>query len=138
VLIENDMILVYYKKKDHLKPIADRLFSKIKQGKLGKVLIPSIFSVELYYILRNIIGIASVRDINSHLITFPNLSIIPSTIDHQIGALFLMDNYQLTSIFDAIYASVALSNEYPDKIIISSDQIYDRVEGLKRLNPNDV
>jgi predicted nucleic acid-binding protein len=138
MLIENDMVLVYYKKKDHLKPIAEQLFSKIEQGKLGQVLIPSIFSIELYYVLRNLTGIASVRDIISHIITFPNLSVIPSTIDHQLGALFLMDNYQLSSIFDAIYASVALSNDNPDKIIISSDQVYDRVEGLQRLNPDNV
>jgi predicted nucleic acid-binding protein len=138
VLIENDMVLAYYKKEDHLKPIAEQLFSKIKQGKLGSVLIPSIFSIELYYILRNLTGIASVRDIISHMITFPNLSVIPSTIDHQLGALFLMDTYQLTSIFDAIYASVALSNDNPDNIIISSDHIYDRVEGLQRLNPENV
>lgn len=138
MLIENDMVLAYYKKKDHLKPIAERLFSKIKQGKLGEVLIPSIFSIELFYVLRNLTGIASVRDIISHMITFPNLLVIPSTIDHQLGALFLIDNYQLTSIFDAIYASVALSNDNPDNIIVSSDHVYDRVEGLQRLSPDSV
>lgn len=138
MLIENDMVLAFYKSDDHLKQVAGVLFSKIKQGELGQVVIPSVFSIELYYVLRNIAGISYVRDVVSHMITFPNLSIVPSTIDNQLGALFLMDNYQLTSIFDAIYAAVALSTENPDNTIISTDRVYDRIEGLQRIDPKNI
>ncbi len=138
MLIENDMVLAFYKSDDHLKQVAGVLFSKIEQGELGQVVIPSVFSIELYYVLRSITGISSVRDVVSHMITFRNLSIIPSTIDHQLGALFLMDNYQLASIFDAIYAAVALSTENPDNTIISTDRVYDRIEGLQRIDPKNI
>jgi predicted nucleic acid-binding protein len=135
VLIENDMILAFYKKEDHLKPHAIRLFSKIRKGELGNVVIPSVFSIELYYVLRNITGVTSVRDVISHIVTFPNLSVVPSTIDHQLAALFLLENYQLPSIFDAIYAAVSLSEDNPDHTIASTDQVYDRIKGLTRLDP---
>jgi predicted nucleic acid-binding protein len=135
VLIENDMILAYYKKKDHLQPCAVRLFSKIEQGELGVVVIPSVFSIELFYVLRNITGLSPIRDVISHIITRSNLSVIPSKIEHQLAALFLMENYQLASIFDAIYAAVTLSEDNSDHTIISTDQCYDRIEGLTRLDP---
>lgn len=138
MLIENDMILAFYKKDDHLKPLATHLFSRIEQGDFGTVVIPSVFSIELYYVLRALTGVTPVRDVISHLITFPNLSIIPSTIDHQLAALFLLENYQLESIFDAVYAAVSLSDDNPDHTIISTDHIYDRIEGLTRLDPTRV
>ncbi len=87
VLIENDMILAFYKKEDYLKPHAIRLFSKIRNGELGNVVIPSAFSIELYYVLRNITGVASVRDVMSHIVAFPNLSVVPTTIDHQLSRI---------------------------------------------------
>lgn len=138
MLIENDMILAFYKKDDHLKPLATRLFSRIEQGDFGTVVIPSVFSIELYCVLRALTGVIPVRDVISHLITFPNLSIIPSTIDHQLAALFLLENYQLESIFDAVYAAISLSDDNPDHTIISSDHIYDRIEGLTRLDPTRI
>jgi predicted nucleic acid-binding protein len=138
MLIENDMILAFYKKNDHLKTHATRLFSNIEEGKFGSVLVPSIFSIELYYVLRDLTGVSSVRDIISHLVTFPNISVVPSTIDHQLAALYLLENYRLGSIFDAIYAAVSLSNDNPDHTIVSTDCIYDRIEGLTRLDPTNI
>ncbi|RDE10889.1 MAG: VapC toxin family PIN domain ribonuclease [Candidatus Thorarchaeota archaeon] len=138
MLIENDMILAFYKKNDNLKTHATRLFSSIEEGKFGSVLVPSIFSIELYYVLRNLTGVSSVRDIISHVVTFPNISVVPSTIDHQLAALYLLENYRLGSIFDAIYAAVSLSNDNPDHTIASTDRIYDRIEGLTRLDPTNI
>jgi predicted nucleic acid-binding protein len=138
MLMENDMILAFYKKKDHLKPVAERLFSKIEHGDMGLVVVPSVFSIELYYVLRNLTGATSVRNIISHLLTFPNVSIVPSTVGHHLGALFLMENYKLTSIFDALYAATAMSEENPDHAIVSSDRVYDEIEGLTRLDPSGV
>jgi len=138
MLIENDMILAFYKKNDHLKTYATRLFSRIEEGELGSVLVPSIFSIELYYVLRNLTGVSSVRDIISHVVSFPNISVVPSTIDHQLAALYLLENYKLGSIFDAIYAAVSLSNDNPDHTIVSTDLIYDRIEGLTRLDPTNI
>jgi predicted nucleic acid-binding protein len=138
LLIENDMVLAYYKRNDQLKPHATRLFQKIERGDLGTVSIPSVFSIELYYVLRKITGVPSVRDVVSHITTFPNLSVIPSKIDHHLAALFLLESYQMESVFDAIYAAVALSEDNLDHSIISTDRTYDRIEGLKRLEPSEM
>lgn len=138
MLIENDMILAFYKKEDHLKVHATRLFSRIEEGEFGRVLVPSIFSIELYYVLRDLTSMSSIRDIISHVITFPNISVAPSTIDHQLAALYLLENYSLGSIFDAIYAAVSLSDINSDHTIVSTDRIYDRIEGLTRLDPTNI
>ncbi|MBD3158728.1 MAG: PIN domain-containing protein [Candidatus Lokiarchaeota archaeon] len=138
VLIENDMVLAFYKKKNHLKSHATRLFSKIERGDFGTVVIPSVFSIELYYVLDKLTNVSSVRDVIGHIVTFPHLSVIPFTPEHQLAALYLLENYHLGSIFDAIYAAVSLSDDNPDSIIVSTDHVYDRIEGLTRLNPTDV
>lgn len=138
MLIENDMVLAFYKKKNHLKTHATRLFSKIEQGDFGTVAIPSVFSIELYYVLDEISNVSSIRDVIGHIMTFPNLSVIPFTPEHQLAALYLLENYHLGSIFDAIYAAVSLSDDNPDNTIVSTDHVYDRIEGLIRLNPTDV
>jgi len=46
-----------------------------------------------------------------------------------------MDTYGITSIFDAIYAATALSANVPDHTIISTDKTYDKIKGLKRIDP---
>ncbi|MGV9169970.1 MAG: hypothetical protein ACOC38_08550 [Promethearchaeia archaeon] len=60
VLIENDMVLAFYKRKNHLKSHASRLFSRSERGDFGTVVIPSIFSIELYYVLNKITNVSSI------------------------------------------------------------------------------
>ena len=49
-----------------------------------------------------------------------------------------MDMYKLSSIFDAIYAATALSPRVEDHMIISTDEAYDRVIGIKRIDPRNL
>ncbi|MGV9169969.1 MAG: hypothetical protein ACOC38_08545 [Promethearchaeia archaeon] len=44
----------------------------------------------------------------------------------------------MQSIFDAIYAAVSLSDDNADNTILSTEHVYDRIEGLTRLNRTDV
>lgn len=59
-----------------------------------------------------------------------NLVFLETTPEIDLLALTLMKQYKITSIFDAYYASTAL-NQVPDHILISTDEIYDRIPGLK-------
>jgi len=46
----------------------------------------------------------------------------------------LMKQFNLTSIFDAYFAATAL-NAVPDHTIISTDEVFDKVTGIKRRDP---
>ena len=45
-----------------------------------------------------------------------------------------MRQYNLGSIFNAYYAATVL-NQVPDRVIISTDTVYDRIPGLRRVGP---
>jgi hypothetical protein len=45
-----------------------------------------------------------------------------------------MKQFKLNSIFDAYYAATAL-NSVPDHTIISTDEVFDSVTGIKRSDP---
>ncbi len=55
-----------------------------------------------------------------------------------IPALELVSSYGLTSIFDAIYAATALTDEVPDHTVLSTDNAYDRAPGIKRVDPREL
>ena len=48
-----------------------------------------------------------------------------------------MYQYKLSSIFDAYYAATCL-NMVNDKTIISTDKEYDKIAGIKRIDPRSL
>mgnify|MGYP000256373334 CR=1 FL=1 len=62
--------------------------------------------------------------------------VYPDQFDY-VAALNLMQTYGLTSIFDAIYASITL-RKIKDHTIISTDTSYDRVRGIERVDPREL
>jgi predicted nucleic acid-binding protein len=48
-----------------------------------------------------------------------------------------MIQYNVTSIFDAYHAATCLLYD-KDKVIISTDHVYDKIPGIKRVDPNDI
>ncbi len=57
-----------------------------------------------------------------------------STLLEKIVALTLMVEFDINSIFDVYYAATTLLRD-PDRIIISTDKIYDKIPGIKRIDP---
>jgi hypothetical protein len=49
-----------------------------------------------------------------------------------------MNSYGVSSIFDAIYAATALTERVPDHTIVSTDKVYDRISGVKRVDPREL
>ena len=45
-----------------------------------------------------------------------------------------MKQYKIESIFDAYYAATAL-NQVPDHTIISTDEVFDAIPGITRIDP---
>lgn len=63
-----------------------------------------------------------------------NLSFLDTTSEIDILAATLMKQFKLSSIFDAYYAATAL-NAVPDHTMISTDEVFDNVTGIKRIDP---
>lgn len=69
---------------------------------------------ELYYVFRDYVDISTIQKIEAYLISFKNLKLVTVSAETYLSALTIMNLYNVTSIFDAIYAAVALSPENPD------------------------
>ncbi|ADN50714.1 type II toxin-antitoxin system VapC family toxin [Vulcanisaeta distributa] len=138
MLIETDVLVAHLKDKDWLKNVADRLLLRVANGDFGEVLVSREVIHEIYYVLSRA-GLSKREILNrvGALTQIPNLKWIPTTVDIDLLALALMDQYGLTSIFDAYNAATCLLYDR-DRKIISTDSVYDRVVGLARIDPRSL
>lgn len=138
MIIETDLLYAYVKKDDWLKPVASEVIREIAEGSHGVVHASREVLHELYYVsmeegvsLDDYIGrAAAVTAIN-------NLKFHPTTHEIDLLALVLMKQYRIGSIFDAYHAATALNME-DDHTIVTSDTVFDRVPGLKRVDPQSL
>jgi len=135
MMIETDILYAYVKPQDWLKPVATKLIQKIENGSLGVVYVSREVLHELYYVsMEEGISIDEFITRAASITAVKNLIFIET--DHTIDllAFTLVRQYNLTSIFDAYYAATAL-NKVPDRTIISTDNIFDKIPGIKRVDP---
>ena len=118
-----------------LKDVADKLLLRIVNGDFGEVLISREVIHEIYYVLSQI-GFSKREILNrvGALTSIPNLKWVPTTVDVDLLAIALMDQYGVTSIFDAYNAATCLLYDR-DRKIVSTDSVYDRIAGLTRIDP---
>lgn len=137
-MLETDVLYAYVKKKDWLKPVADKLVAGISEGKLGVVNVSREVLHELYYVsAAEDIGIDEVISRFTALTAIDNLTFLETTHEIDLLALTLMRQYKIKSIFDAYYAAAAL-NQDPDCTLISTDGVFDKIAGLKRVDPREL
>jgi predicted nucleic acid-binding protein len=135
MMIESDMLYAIVKTEDWLKPAATSLVKKMVKGQLGTVCASRESLHELYYTsAEEGVSIDDYIGRVASLTSLPNLRFLNTNYEIDILALTLMKQFKLTSIFDAYYAATCLSM-VEDKTIVSTDEIYDRVSGLTRLDP---
>ena len=136
MIIESDLLYAYIKESDWLKPVALSVMDMISRGELGEVKASREVLHEIYYVsIEEGISLNEVINRLAHLTAIDNLTFVETTWEDDLLALSLMAQYGLTSIFDAYYAALALRSEEP---IVSTDHIYDRVAGLRRVDPRDL
>lgn len=134
-MVETDVLYAHVKREDWLKPVADRLIRRIESGELGTVYASRESLHELYYIsMEERISLDELFARFAALTSIENLVFLETTHEVDLLALALMRQYRLTSIFDAYYAATAL-NQVPDHTIISTDDVYDAIPGVKRVDP---
>lgn len=135
-MVETDILYAYVKKEDRLKPVADSVVAKIVRGKLGVVYASRESLHELYYASKKE-GVSLDEYISraAALTAIENLKFIETTYQIDLLALTLMKQYKIESIFDAYYAATAL-NQVPDRTIISTDEVFDAIPGITRIDPH--
>ncbi len=137
-MIETDVLYAYVKKKDWLKPTAVKLIRGTANGEYGEVLASRECLHELYYVsMEEGVDLDEVISRFGALTAIDNLSFPETTPELDLVALTLMKQYNFSSIFDAHHAAAALEQD-EERTIISTDDVYDRVPGLKRKDPRDL
>jgi predicted nucleic acid-binding protein len=135
MMIETDILYAFVKKSDWLKPTADKLMWMINSDKFGEVFASREALHELYYVsVEEGVPIDELITRFAALTSISNLTFLPTTTAIDLLALTIVKQYRLTSIFDAYHAATAL-NQVSDHTIASTDDVFDRVPGLKRVDP---
>ncbi|MDJ0271299.1 MAG: type II toxin-antitoxin system VapC family toxin [Candidatus Caldarchaeum sp.] len=138
MMIESDVIYAYVKSSDWLKPAANKLMTKITRGEFGTVYSSREILHELYYVsLEEGVSLEEFIRRAATITAIPNLTLLPTVYEIDLLALALMQQYKLSSIFDAYYAATCLKM-VEDKTIITTDEEYDKVAGIKRIDPRDI
>ncbi|MCX8188326.1 MAG: PIN domain-containing protein [Nitrososphaeria archaeon] len=134
-MIETDILYAYLKKYDWLKDTAVKLISKVMKGDFGTVYASREVVHEIYYVsMEEGVKIDEFISGITSLFTIENLIFLDTNYEIDLLALTLIKQYNLKSIFDAYYAATAL-NQVPDHTIISTDNIFDNIPRVKRLDP---
>ena len=135
MMIETDMLYAHVKSDDWLKPTAEKLMKRIVRGDFGIVVTSREVLHELYYVsMEEGVELESYISRLAALTAISNLKYLDTTSEIDILAATLMRQFRLNSIFDAYYAATAL-NAVADHTIISTDEVFDSVTGIKRMDP---
>jgi len=135
LMIETDMLYAHVKSDDWLKPTAEKLMQRIVRGDFGVVVTSREVLHELYHVsMEEGVELESYIARLAALTAISNLRYLDTTSEIDILAATLMKQFRLNSIFDAYYAATAL-NAVPDHTIISTDEVFDNVAGIKRIDP---
>ncbi|MEM1631050.1 MAG: type II toxin-antitoxin system VapC family toxin [Thermofilum sp.] len=138
MMIETDVLYAYVKREDWLKPVADKLLRRVAEGEFGTVYASCESLHEMYYVsLEEGVPLDEIILRFALLTSIDNLVFLETTHEVDLLALTLMKQFKLSSIFDAYYAATAL-NQVPDHTIVTTDTVYDRIPGLRRVDPREL
>lgn len=131
-LIESDTIVAFLNDKDPFHNNAKEIFKRINSGKLNaKISSVSLIELQLIYKSKQI-----EYQFEKDLIEFQsikNLEWASLSIEGCLSAFYVRKTYGLT-FFDSLHIGIALNL---DKLIISQDQKYNSISGLKKIPIND-
>ena len=132
-LLENDVIFAYLNEYDPNHAISERIFQKLEDGKI-KVEISSVSLIEMELIYRSEKMEHKLLKHLAAVAALPNVKYVALTPDVAVTSVYLRQTLNLT-FFCSHYAATALNL---DRKIISFDQAYDKVPGLKRIKPDTI
>ncbi|MGB9622687.1 MAG: type II toxin-antitoxin system VapC family toxin [Candidatus Bathyarchaeia archaeon] len=138
MLIESDLFIAYMKKEDWLKESAEKIFRGIEEGKIPGVQVSSEIFHEIYYVFTDYVPLDTLLKNQAKMATMENITYIDATREIYLSALELMSTYKVNSIFDAIYAATTLTEKVPDNTIVSTDNVYEKIKGIRRIDPREI
>ncbi len=126
-------MLAVIKSEDRLKPVAEKILDKVDSGELKGVYASTavIQEVIFWFYNRELLNeLAKAVNILTHL---RNVEWIALTPEICLTASLLINEYN-TSPFDAYHIATAI---FRDKTILSTEHIYDKIKGIKRIDPTE-
>lgn len=133
ILIESDLFLAYIKKEDRLKPPAGKILGGIQSGRLkGFYASTATIQEVVFWFFNRKLYHELVEAVNA-ITHIDNLRWVDITPEICLNASLLMDEYGVNP-FDAYHAATAILE---DKAIVSTEHVYDRIKGVKRIEPRD-
>ena len=137
-MIESDVLYAHVKQRDWLKDHAETLLRAVQAGEMKNVCADRETLHELYYLLARS-GVKAEEALSrvGALTRIPNLRWVGTDTDDDLLALSLMATYRLSSVFDAYHASACLLHD-PEHTVVSTDSVYDKILGLKRVDPREL
>ncbi|MFQ5711023.1 MAG: type II toxin-antitoxin system VapC family toxin [Candidatus Geothermarchaeales archaeon] len=134
MLIEADILFAHIKKSDPLKEAAEKVLRRILDRDLRVEASSEVVDeVVIWHKSRGYVA-DHIKTVLSLISAIP-IDYVPLTPEIAITALILTEEHGL-SYFDSFHAATAISR--PDKTIISSDEVFDGVPGLRRIHPRDL
>jgi len=138
MMVETDVLYAYVKRKDWLRPVADKLLRRVSEGEFSSVYAFCESLHEIYYVSPGEgVPLDEIISRFALLTSIDNLVFLETTFEVDPLAPTLMKQFKLASIFDAHYAATAL-NQVPDHTIITTDTVNDRIPGVKRVDPREL
>jgi predicted nucleic acid-binding protein len=134
LIIESDLLVAHSKTSDWLKPQADLIFERLRKGSLS-LSTSAAALIELYYVLEDFgIDKGSILGKQAELAGIEGLTILPLTAEVILAAQSVMRTFRVPGLFDGLYAAATLNQDREHKIL-STDEVYDRVPGIQRVDP---
>jgi len=138
LMIETDVLYAFVKREDWLRSTACNIILKIAEGEFGTVFASREALHEIYYVSKEEgVSIDEYISRAAALTAIENLNFLETTYEIDLLALTLIKQYRMESIFDAYYAATAL-NQVPDHTLISTDTVFDKIPGIKRIDPREI
>ena len=134
MLLDSDIFIAIIKEEDRLKQPSLKILKAIERRKL-KNAYASVASIqEIIFWLLNRGFKDKILLTASRVFKIKNLEWIPLDEKVFLTASALIEEYELGA-FDAYIAATALLK---DRVILSSDHIYDKIKGIRRVSPEEV
>ena len=133
ILIESDLLLAAMKNEDRLKQTAEKILEAVDSGRLKGVYasVSAIQEIVFWFYNRQLFH-EMVQAVNG-LTHLKNLEWVELTPEICLTASMLMDEHRV-SPFDAYHAATAISR---DETILSTEHVYDQIEGIERIDPKE-
>ena len=133
-MLDSGIFIAVVKEEDRLKQASLKILKAVERRRLKNVYASVASIQEIIFWLLNRGFKDKILLTVSRVFEIKNLEWVPLNKEVFLTASALIEEYELGA-FDAYIAATALLK---DRVILSSDHIYDRIKGIKRVSPEEV